>query len=184
MRLTIKTGEAQIVEIDDASPEEAAAFVAALGKEAGRSGTLPASEPPAAVPSSSSLSLRSEPEWFLALDGATRIVVEVLARVWAATSTGEGVEVENIRLACKWSTVNPRCDGDQTVAWLKRIMEKIDSVSKAHKGPPRRQILMKRESNLGLWSLKLYAGKDLVTFVRKIAKDHTVSEVMDVLTSS
>lgn len=88
--------------------------------------------------------------------------------------------MEAIQDTCKWVPSNHKAHSPE--AFVAYVMEVVDKVSKTHKGPPRRHLLMKRETHQGLKSLKLYPGKGLVDFVRKLTK-HPVNDVMDVLTS-
>lgn len=179
MKLRIAVPGNGIVEIDDASPEEAAAFIAALGKEGGQSATPPALTAPAAA-SSSSASLGT-PEWFLQLPGRTRIVSEVLARVWSATSTGEGMDVHRLRNVLKWTTgssVKPMGD-DEFVAYLMEELAAVMRTSASHQ--PRRTVLMKRQATGG--PIKLYAGKDILRVTQRIC-GRTCSEVVDAVIES
>lgn len=177
MRLLIRTGETQAVEIDGVSPEEAAAFVAALGKEAGRSGMIPV--PPKEALSSSSL--KAEPEWFLALGGKERIVAEVLARVWTVNGAGNGVDAWDLQQSCHWVPSNVRAHSPE--AWLAFISGTIDEVTKTHGGPLRRQLLRKREFSRAVSYTKLYDGQKLVEFLRELT-GHSVKDVFEAVSLS
>jgi hypothetical protein len=174
MKLRIAVPGGNVVDIDDASPEEAAAFIAALGKEGGQSATPPALTAPAPAAASSSSASAGPPEWFLALSGRDRIVCEVLARVWAMTSTGHGVGVPELRETCKWLPVQ------YTISDLMEQLAKSLNCARFHH--PRRTVLLKR-SAAGSIGAKLYGGERLVDAVRMIS-GKTTTEVLEAVTST